>query len=82
MSVSAVQQRDSDIHTYVFIFFPSLVYHRILDRAPVLYSRTLFEVKLLSRVRLFAIPWTVAYQAPPSTEFSRQEYWSGLPFPS
>ena len=39
-------------------------------------------VKLLSRVRLFAIPWTVAYQAPPSMEFSRQEYWSGLPFPA
>ena len=37
-------------------------------------------VKLLSRVWLFAIPWTVAYQAPPSMEFSRQEYWSGLPF--
>ena len=33
-----------------------------------------------SRVRLFAIPWTVAHQAPPSMEFSRQEYWSGLPF--
>ena len=32
------------------------------------------EVKLLSHVRLFAIPWTVAYQAPPSTEFSRKEY--------
>ena len=40
------------------------------------------KVKSLSRVRLFATPWTVAYQAPPSTEFSRQEYWSGLPFPS
>ena len=39
-------------------------------------------VKLLSHVRLFAIPWTVAYQAPPSMGFSRQEYWSGLPFPS
>ena len=42
----------------------------------------LYEVKLLSRVQLFAIPWTAAYQAPPSMEFSRQEYWSGLPFPS
>ena len=31
---------------------------------------------------LFAIPWTVAYQAPPSIEFSRQEYWDGLPLPS
>ena len=39
-------------------------------------------VKSLSRVRLFATPWTVVYQAPPSMGFSRQEYWSGLPFPS
>ena len=39
-------------------------------------------MKSLSRVRLFATAWTVAYQAPPSMEFSRQEYWSGLPFPS
>ena len=36
---------------------------------------------MLSRVRLFAIPWTTARQAPLSMEFSRQEYWSGLPFP-
>ena len=35
-----------------------------------------------SRVRLCAIPWTAAHQAPPSLGFSRQEYWSGLPFPS
>ena len=40
------------------------------------------EVKSLSRVRLFATPWTVAHQAPLSMGFSRQEYWSGLPFPS
>ena len=40
------------------------------------------KVKLLSRVQLFATPWTVAYQAPPFMGFSRQEYWSGLPFPS
>ena len=40
------------------------------------------KVKSLSRVRLFATPWTVAYQAPPSMGFSRQEYWSGLPLPS
>ena len=39
-------------------------------------------MKSLSRVRLFVAPWTVAYQAPPSMGFSRQEYWSGLPFPS
>ena len=40
------------------------------------------KVKLLSRVRLFVSPWTVAYQDSPSMGFSRQEYWSGLPFPS
>ena len=34
-----------------------------------------------SRVQLFVTPWTVAYQAPLSMRFSRQEYWSGLPFP-
>ena len=40
-------------------------------------------MKLLSHVRPFAIPWTIAYQAPLSSmEFSKQEYWSGLPFPS
>ena len=38
--------------------------------------------KSLSRVRLLATPWTAAYQAPPSTGFSRQEYWSAVPLPS
>ena len=40
------------------------------------------EVKWLSPVWLSVTPWTVAYQASPSMWFSRQEYWSGLPFPS
>ena len=40
------------------------------------------KVKLLSRVRLLATPWTAAYQAPPPMGFSRQEYWSGVPLPS
>ena len=39
-------------------------------------------VKSLSCVRLFAIPWTTIYQASLSMGFSKQEYWSGLPFPS
>ena len=39
------------------------------------------KVKTLSRVWLFATPWTAAYQAPPSIGISRQEYWSGLPCP-
>ena len=37
---------------------------------------------VLSRVQLFLTPWTVAHQTPLSIEFTRQEYWSGLPFPS
>ena len=40
------------------------------------------EVKSIGRVRLFVTPWIVAYQAPPSMGFSRQEGWSGLPLPS
>ena len=38
------------------------------------------KVKLFSHVGLFSISWTIAYQVPPSMGFSRQEYWSGLPF--
>ena len=40
------------------------------------------KVKSLSRVQLFATPWTVTYQAKWSMGFSRQEYWSWLTFPS
>src|SRR5574340_452792 len=40
------------------------------------------KVKSLTRLQLFATPWTVDYQARSSMGFSRQEYWSGLPFPS
>ena len=40
------------------------------------------KVKSLSRVRLFVTLWTIAYQAPLSMVFSRQDYWRGLPFPS
>ena len=40
------------------------------------------EIKSLSHLWFFVTPCTIAYQAPLSTGFSRQEYWSGLPFPS
>ena len=43
---------------------------------------TLVVVQLLSRVQFFETAWTVAHQAPLSMGFSRQEYWSGLPFPT
>ena len=46
------------------------------------YDKVKVKVKSVSRVQLFVTPWTVAHQAPPSMGFSRQEYWSGLPFPS
>ena len=56
----------------------------VLSYSPeIILSLSSLKVKSLSRVRLFATPWTnVAHQAPPSMGFSRQEYWSGLPFPS
>ena len=44
--------------------------------------RKSYSVQSLSHIHLFATPWTVAHQAPLSMEFSQQEYWSGLPFPS
>ena len=46
------------------------------------YEMSIRKVKSLSCIQLFATPWTVACQAPPSVGFSRQEYWSGLPFSS
>ena len=55
---------------------------RTLVLSPTLFPFLKVKVKSLSRVRLFATPWTVTYQAPPSMGFSRQEYWRGLPFPS
>ena len=45
-------------------------------------ARTRLHAQSLSHVQLFTNPWTVAHQAPRSMEFSRQGYWSGLPFPS
>ena len=50
--------------------------------AVTVHCRFSVKVKSLSGVQLFAIPWTIAYQASLSMGFSRQECWSGLPFPS
>ena len=57
------------------------LYH-CFRRSHVLKVKERKKVKLLSHVPLFATPWTVAYQPPLSMGFSKQEYWSGLPFPS
>ena len=64
---------------------PGILQARTLEWVAISFSNAgKWKVKLksLSRILLFATPWTAAYQAPPSMGFSRQEYWSGLPFPS
>ena len=52
------------------------------ERLGLLTIKLIVKVKLLSCVQLFVTPWTVAYQASPSMEFSRHEYWTGLPLPT
>ena len=64
---------------------PGILQARTLEWVAISFSNAWkwkVKVKSLSRVRLFATPWTAAHQAPPSMEFSRQEYWSGVPLPS
>ena len=64
---------------------PGILQARTLEWVAISFSNTWkgkVKVKSLSRVRLFATPWSAAYQAPPSMGFSRQEYWSGVPLPS
>jgi len=61
---------------------PGILQARTLEWVAISFSNAWkwkVKVKLLSRVRLLATPWTAAYQAPPCMGFSRQEYWSGLP---
>ena len=64
---------------------PGILQARTLEWVSIFFSNAWkwkVKVKSLSHVRLLATPWTAAYQAPPSMGFSRQEHWSGLPFPS
>ena len=64
---------------------PGILQARTLEWVAISFSNAWkwkVKVKLLSCVWLSAIPWTVAYQAPLSVGFSRQEYWSGVPLPS
>ena len=64
---------------------PGILQARTLEGVAISFSNAWkwkVKVKSLSRVRLFATPWTAAYQVPPSMGFSRQEYWSGVPLPS
>ena len=60
---------------------PGILQARTLEWVAISFSNAWkwkVKVKLLSRVRLFATPWTAAYQAPSSMGFSRHEYWSGV----
>ena len=64
---------------------PGILQARTLEWVAISFSNAgkwKVKVKSLSRVQLLVTPWTVAYQAPPSMGFSRQEYWSGVPLPS
>ena len=64
---------------------PGILQARTLEWVAISFSnawRWKGKVKSLSRVWLLVTPWTAAHQAPPSTGFSRQEYWSGVPSPS
>ena len=64
---------------------PGILQARVLEWVAISFSNAWkwkVKVKSLSCVRLLAIPWTVAYQAPLSMGLSRQEYWSGVPLPS
>ena len=64
---------------------PGILQARTLEWAAISFSNAWkwkVKVKSLSCVWLLVAPWTVAHQAPPSMGFSRQEYWSGVPFPS
>ena len=73
VSVRAVTEKElpGQLHT-----------HLIISIKPHPHHTHKVKVKSLSRVCLFATPWTAAHQAPLSVGFSRQEYRSGLPFPS
>ena len=64
---------------------PGILQARTLEWVAISFSNAWkwkVKGKSLSHVRLLAMPWTAAYQAPPSMGFSRQEYWSGVPLPS
>ena len=86
---SPVKNTGVDCHSLLQRNFPTQESNPGLLRGrQILYRFSYREVtigmkaKSLSRVQLFVTPWTVAHQASLSMEFSRQEYWSGLPFPS
>ena len=82
ISFRCIAKLFSYTHTHIsilFRFFSYIGYYKILNIVPCV---TQCYAQSLSHVWLFATLWTVARQAPQSIAFFRQEYWSGLPFPS
>ena len=67
---------------YSYFYLLEELRFKFLSDSSICTLKVKVKVKSFSRVQLFATPWTVACQAPPSMGFSRQAYWSGLPFPS
>ena len=84
MGVLLVRRTMTSRTTTIVLLLIFLIIFVFIFRCSYLYLGAYNErkVRSLSYVQLFATPWTVAYQAPLSMGFSRQEYWSGLPFPS
>ena len=79
---SSQSQKESDTTEWILLRSSGDLVFLFLNK-PILWRSIQFNsVQSLSPVRLFVTPWTVAHQAPLYMEFSRQEYWSGLPLPS
>ena len=75
------------IDTCICLVFSNTIFHiyKVKDEYIYMLFMSMFismHVCVLSHLWLFVTPWTVAHQAPPSMGFSRQEYWSGLLFPT
>ena len=73
--------RDAETALITWLLFLTVMV-KLSSLDPPRMDKVKVKVQSLSRVQLFAIPWTVAHQAPRPVGFSRQECWSGLPFPS
>ena len=80
----SLNKRTTGDNLFLFesIILPHYLRATTLNTKPNILNMERKKVELLSRVRLFVTPWTVAYQVPLSMGFSRQDYWSGVPLPS
>ena len=88
MYIRILQKRQFEKESHTLQTMDNLFLSQLFVRPPqtaillFLFNHLLLLLSRFSRVRLCATPWTAAHQVPPSLKFSRQEHWSGLPFPS